>query len=317
MSVDVLMVVAASPHRHNRRVLEQVTGVDPHRWAMCAGLAGWHMDLWEVDFGESAGTRLGAVDVLGRAVPEQQEWPHAEAVTAIDSAWPSGPIVVGRNSPRRVLKVMMLRLGRMSSDEFDESTRDAYSRAAEATRCAALCSGDTLAPGPGDFVATAVGVDARSGSGYETTATARLLAREDCIGDIDWRMGQVGGPGYRASVEAVDFGTDEAWELSCALGRMVDRYCPIPGGHRGRARVASVELGVAVEALDLTVDWFALRRDLGGSAAVWWCAWCGPLPGQPAPYRVGGADDSAVCCETHLREAAAAERAMTEGSLDR
>ncbi len=310
MSVDVHTVAAASPQRHNRLVLEQVTGVDPHRWAIGAGLAGWHMDFWEIDFGEAHGTRLGVVDVLKRTVPEQQEWPHAEAVAAIDSAWPAGPIVVGRNSPRRVLKLMMLRLGRMTADEFDEPTRDAYERAADAARCAAMRSGDTLAAGPGDFVAAAVGVNARSGGDDETPVTARQLAREDCIGDIDWNLSQAGGPSYAPSVEAVDFGVDETWELACALGRMVDRWCPIPGGDAVRARAAGAELNVNVKPLTLDVDWFTYRRSLGGSAAVWWCAWCSPKPAQPAPYLVGHSDDGPVCCETHLRQAAAAEIAM-------
>ena len=121
-----------------------LTGVDPLRWPEADSVEGWNYEWWAVDFGEPDGARLGAVDVLKRDDPERRQWPHADAVAAIDSAWPTSSILIQKPTgligwaPAAVRLPTTTRIS--ESDELDHD-RYMFERAAARTRCSAFLTG--------------------------------------------------------------------------------------------------------------------------------------------------------------------------------
>ena len=296
----------AAAQQHNRRILQRICGVDPHRWPSATAVGGWQFDWWEVSFGEPGGSRLGVFDVTGRRNPRRCDWFEPEAVAAIDSAWPSTAIIVRCEAGERLWTAQLVRLPRMQPDDFDDTARRVYESAAAAASCGAICSGDDLVEGLDVFDAVAVGFDTDSGEPLNVDIEVRRVHREDSIGDVDWDLAQAGWLGYeRGGGPLLD--DDETWALACALGAMADRWCPLPSGDPQLASAASRHWKVPVTALDLDAEWFKLRRDHAGGDAVWWCAWCGNSERAPAPYLIGEPDGT-VCCDAHLDDGACAYR---------
>lgn len=297
----------ASAQQHNRRILERISGVDPHRWPSATAVGGWQFDWWDVSFAEPGGTRLGAFDITTRRDPRRSECFEAEAVAAIDSAWPTTPIAVRTERGERLWTPQLLRLGRMQTDDFDDSVRRIYEAAAAAAGCGAICSGEDLTEGLDVFDAVAVGFDTDSGEPFTVDIEARRVHRDDSIGEVNWDLAAAGWLGYERASTGPLLDAEETWELACALGAMADRWCPLPSGDPQLASSASRHWKVPVSALRLDAEWFKLRRDHAGSDAAWWCAWCGDAERAPAPYLIGEPDGT-VCCGAHLDDGACAYR---------
>ena len=291
--------------QHNRTLLRHITGVDPHRWFAAERVEGLQFDWWSVDFQEADGARLGAVDISSRPDPDVREWPFAEAVTAVGSAWPSGPIVMSSKGVLQAWRPEVLRLPRLEGDRIDPAELDAYRAAAQRLDpIQTVFSGPTITAADQSFESVAVGMDMSGRVRLAVNVEAAPLHREDCLGQADFAFG--GSP--TAGLDA-DRDSDEQADLIVKLGAMTDRWCPLAAGDPIVAQRATRRLDVEIAAVELTVEWFTLRWEQLGADAPWWCAWCHDVHPSPAPYVAGGTAEGTVACEDHLADAAAVEAA--------
>ena len=293
-------------------MLHRVTGVDPLRWPEADSVEGWNYEWWAVDFGEPDGARLGVVDVLKRDDPERCWWPHADAVAAIDSAWPTSPIVVHRQAGPKVWVPAAVRLPNPShiseSDDLDHD-RYLFERAAASARCATFLTGELFADWHGELDAVGVGYDAHTLADMTVRVTARPLHPEDCLGELDWEYVR----GRWPDVTLVCAGETMVGRVG-RLGEMVDQWCPIPQGEPAIAHIVARELDVLVQAPELDTDWLVHRLSLDPLEPSWWCRWCPDHERRPAQYVVGGPDGT-VSCAAHLPNAAQHEQATYDEAV--
>ncbi|WP_420443881.1 hypothetical protein [Candidatus Poriferisodalis sp.] len=297
---------------HNHQILQRVTGVDPLRWFEAELVEGWNYEWWAVDFGEPDGPRLGAVDVLKRDDPEQCLWPHADAVAAIDSAWPTSRILIRQPTGPRVWVPAAVRLptatGISESDDLDNDWY-MFERAAASTKCAAFLSDEPFTDWYGELDAVGVGYDPHTLKDMTVRITARPLHPEDCLGELNWEFVRGTWPDVKLVLEG---------EMMVGrvgrLGEIVDQWCPIPSGEPAIANIVERELDVLVEAPELDTDWLLHRLSLDAVGPSWWCRWCPDHERRPAQYVVGGPDGT-VSCAAHLTNAAKHEQAFNDESV--
>ncbi|WP_419923376.1 hypothetical protein [Candidatus Poriferisodalis sp.] len=295
---------------HNRRILRRVTGVDPLWWPDAELVEGWNYEWWTVDFGEPDGARLGAVDVLNRDDPQRCGWPHADAVSAIDSAWPTGPIAVRRQAGPRVWAPAAVRLPNPSRiGEHDDLSHDRYlfECAAASTKCATFLTDEPFADWHGELDAVGVGYDAHALTDMTVHITARPLHPEDCLGELDWEYVRGKWPDLKLIHEG-----DMMVGRVGRLGEMIDQWCPFPEGEPAIAELVARELDVLVEVPELDSGWLLHRLSLDPLGPSWWCRWCPEDERRPAQYVVGGFDGP-VSCAAHLPNAARHEHALNDG----
>ena len=292
---------------HNCRMLHTATGVDPLRWPEAGSVDGWHLDWWAVDFAEPGGPRLGIVDVLTRDDPERCTWPHAEAVAAIDSAWPIGPVAIPETTGHSVWVPAALRLPattQISEDDDLAAERDMFELAAASTRCPTFLSGEPFDEWWGELDAVGVGYDADTFEVVTVQVTAWRLHPEDCLGEIEWEFVRRRPPHGAFTLE-----DENQLDRVARLGEMVDEWCPFPEGNPALADAVGHAYDVLVEAPELDSHWLLHRLGLDPSGPSWWCRWCFQGERRPAQYVTGGPDGT-VSCAAHLPEAAELELAL-------
>lgn len=297
---------------HNYRMLHQVTGVDPVRWPDADSVEGWHYDWWAVDFAEPGGPRLGVVDVLTRGDPERCMWPHSDAVAAIDSAWPTGPIAIAESTGHNIWVPAALRLpatAHIGEDDDLDAERDMFELAAAAARCPTFLSGEPFGEWWGDLDAVGVGYDTDTFQIVTVHITARLLHPEDCLGEIEWEYVRRRPPHGALTLE-----DENQLDRVGRLGAMVDEWCPFPEGDPALADAIGNAYDVLVEASELDSDWLLHRLSLDPSGPSWWCRWCPQDERRPAQYVTGGPDGT-VSCAAHLHKAAKLELDLSAHEL--
>ena len=297
---------------HNHQILKRVTGVDPLRWPEAELVEGWNYQWWAVDFGEPDGPRLGVVNVLKRDDPERCLWPHADAVAAIDSAWPTTSIATRQSTGPRVWVPAAVRLpnttGISESDDLDHD-RYMFERAAASTKCKAFLTGGPFTDWYGELDAVGVGYDAHTLDDMTVHITARPLHWEDCLGELNWKFVRGTWPDVKLVIEG-----EMMVDRVCRLGEMVDEWCPIPQGNPALAEAIGHVHDLLVEAPELDTDWLLHRLSLNAVGPSWWCRWCPQHQRRPAQYVTGGPDGTASCA-AHLSNAAKHEQALNDELL--
>ena len=297
---------------HNHQILQRVTGVDPLRWLEADSVEGWNYEWWAVDFGEPDGPRLGAVDVLKRDDPERCLWPHADAVAAIDSAWPTSSILIRKPTGLMAWAPAAVGLptttGISESDDLDHD-RYMFERAAASTKCAAFLSDQPFTDWWSELDAVGVGYDAHTLDDLTVSITAWPLHPEDCLGELNWEFVCGTWPDVKLVIEG-----EMMLDRVGRLGAMVDEWCPIPQGNPALAEAIGHVYDMLVEAPELDTDWLVHRLSLDAHGPSWWCRWCPEHERRPAHYVVGGPDGT-MSCAAHLHKAAKHEHALNNEAI--
>ena len=295
-------------HLGNYRTLMRAVQVDPDQWMAGPRCYGWEFEFWSVSMRAAGGVveeRLAAVSVLDRVVWGQREW--IEAFTAVASGIEAcatvgagdGRLISVEGSPLRVRA--SAEWAAECPDGFDAFAADAAWSSLGA-RITVTHDGDEFCLDDGQLAlfGTLGGIDTTDGSAVAVEVAAAPIGP---LAEVDEALGD-----YARWDFAVLDDPEELWEIAVELGRLVDRFCPIPAAAAVPARWQHSD--VAVHRTDTDLDSLIQIAHTVGRDRVWWCRWCPEMP--LGAFAVGNPIDGVACCEAHIAQAVDFEQRSIE-----
>ena len=287
----------------NRRVLHRAVQVDPHEWIAGGRFYGAQYEFWSVTMLAEGGQieeRLAAVDTTERDVHGHRQWLEAfEAVRAALMVCPTIQYGEGRQARADVATLRV-----RCCPEWAEEERAAFDAlAGDAARAALrveVTTDGSEAPsveydGAGLY-GELDGLDIHDGRSVRVDVSVEPLGP---VTEVDEELRD-----YRRQDFAVLDDPGELQELAVELGRMVERWCPMPRAERVPS--AWRECDVLVSAVDTSCDGLLAAAQRAGWDRAWWCRWCDAMP--LGTFVVGDPGEGIACCEAHISDAVAAER---------